>query len=69
MTRTPEEIDADIAEAEAELARLAKLPPYFAVHGQVIDNRAKIESLNQRLVSLHSERSGTNPLQGPWLEA
>jgi len=68
MARTEEEIQVEIDEAQEELSRLAKLPPAFSIHGQVIDNRERLRNLRFRLKSLEAEKSGRSHLEGPDLE-
>ena len=63
MARSEEEIQADIDEAQVELDGLAKLPPYFQMHGQVVDNRERM-----RPKSLGAELAGRSHFEGPDLE-
>lgn len=65
MARTTEEIQIELAAKKGELDGLLSIPSYFAVHGQVIDNRQRIADLKRRIGELEAELAGLNPMQGP----
>lgn len=68
MERTTDQIETELSEVIADLRDLQKMPPFYTVHGNTIDNRERIAFLQRRKQELEAELTGRNVMQGPDIE-